>query len=345
MQLPWDDKKSLDSSLVSEDIEEEVMMAKNPQTGPKDVFIHLLAIILLYLSAINLGILVYQYINIFFPDPLIDYFDPSSYYGTLRWSLATLVVGFPAYVWVSWWLEKEYLKFPEKRELKTRKWLLNFTLFVTALVIIGDLIAVLYRFLDGEVTVRFGLKVVTILVIAASVFVYYYWNLKSVEKQKNQVMRWFVGGTILVVTAAIVNGFWLAGSPQAQRMNKYDQRRLSDLQNVQWQVINYWQSKNRLPENLSQLQDDISGYRAPMDPQSGSEYEYAVKGQLEFELCANFQTESKATTPSYPKVPPAYPGETAQNWAHRVGRACFSRTIDPELYKSSNGKDVMPAVR
>ncbi|MBI5732522.1 hypothetical protein HY967_00995, partial [Candidatus Jorgensenbacteria bacterium] len=103
------------------------------KTGPRDVFFQLLSIITLYLSAISFGTLLFQYINIHFPDPSIYGYEP--YRGPLRLALATLVIVFPVFLWVSRFLNKEIEKMPEKAELRTRKWLLNFTLFATAIVI------------------------------------------------------------------------------------------------------------------------------------------------------------------------------------------------------------------
>ena len=67
---------------------------------------------------------------------------------------------------------------PEKRNLRIRKWLIYFTLFAAALIIIGDLVALIFSLLGGELTVRFLLKVVTIFFVAGSVFYYYLWDLR-----------------------------------------------------------------------------------------------------------------------------------------------------------------------
>jgi hypothetical protein len=60
-----------------------------------------------------------------------------------------------------------------------RKWLIYFTLFAAALIIIGDLVTLLNRFLEGELTVRFLLKVLAVFFVAGSVFYYYLWDLRK----------------------------------------------------------------------------------------------------------------------------------------------------------------------
>ena len=118
------------------------------KTGPREVFFHLLAIVTLYLSAISFGALLFQYIDRFFPDPLVDYYPRLS--GAIRWAIASLVIVFPVYLWLSWTLRREEIRDPARRELKVRKWLLYFTLFVAAVVINGDLVALIYNFLGGD---------------------------------------------------------------------------------------------------------------------------------------------------------------------------------------------------
>jgi len=52
---------------------------------------------------------------------------------------------------------------------------------------------------------------------------------------------------------------------------------------------------------------------------------------LSFDLCAIFKTESQ-NSGGNKAVPMVYPYYN-QNWDHGAGRVCFSRTIDPQLYK------------
>ena len=77
-------------------------------TGPKDVFLHLLAILTLYASAIAFIALIFQYINVLIPDLLETQrgFSLQSSYQAIRWSIASLVVIFPVYVFSSWYLNK-----------------------------------------------------------------------------------------------------------------------------------------------------------------------------------------------------------------------------------------------
>src|SRR3989344_7048423 len=117
------------------------------KTGPREVFMHLLSIATLYLSAIAFGTLLFQYIDYFFPEPLVDY--PQQLSGAIRWAIAALIIVFPVYVWLSWTLRRDEEREPARREMRIRRWLLYFTLFAAAGVLIGDLVALIYNFLGG----------------------------------------------------------------------------------------------------------------------------------------------------------------------------------------------------
>jgi len=308
------------------------------QNTPRDVFLYLLSIITLIVSAVSFGIVVFQYINVYIPDVISDpYFSRSSYLSTMRYALATLVIVFPVFMWVSWFLRKDIVNFPEKRELKIRRWLLYLTLFVSALVIIGDLVALLRSFLEGELSQRFVLKIVTILFIAGSVFVHYLAELRDHEKAPGKI-KIFDWAVISVVLASVIAGFFLAGSPQSQRLVRFDERRVSDLQNIQWQLINYWQRKEALPATLDELNDSISGFYAPKDPETGSDYDYKKTGKMSFELCAVFSTDGSGEYTDKTISMPSPIGSQENNWSHGSGRTCFERIIDPQLYPPINDK-------
>jgi hypothetical protein len=297
---------------------------------PRDVFLYLLSIVALGMLAVNFGALLFQFINIYVPDAIADqYQSASSYFQSVRWEISTLVIVFPVFLWVSRYLNRDLEANPEKRELKIRKWLLYLTLFVAGVVVIGDLIALVYNFLQGELTRRFVLKVLSIFVVAGSVFYYYVHELR----ERVASTKLFSRIVVAVVTAGIIAGFIVAGSPQAQRYNRFDERRVSDLQGIQWQVAEYWRLKRALPTNLDALTDNFSGYKAPLDPQTNQPYEYRTTGSLSFQLCANFKTDNPEANPYGPRGASSVDSYgLVSNWAHGEGKQCFDRTIDPDKF-------------
>ncbi len=305
------------------------------KSSPWDVFMYLLATITLYFSVYSVINLLFEYINVRFPDALNPYYNGGA---SIRWSLALLVIIFPVYFWVSRVLYKDVARDSGKREIRVRKWLLYLTLFLAALLIIGDLVALIYNFLQGEITMRFLFKVLSVLVVAAGVFGYYLYDLRREPGIFSSKAKIFVWSIVAAVAVVVVTGFFVAGSPFKQRLVRFDNQRVSDLQTIQSQIVYYWQQKNQLPNVLDDLRDSISGFVPPQDPQSGAAYRYNVTGKLSFELCAEFNLPSaagrigpSAPTKAMPPAPYGYPG-ASETWDHSAGSQCFSRSIDPQLY-------------
>lgn len=316
-------------------MEQTTQIIKRPETSPKDFFLHLLSIVTLYASAISFSTLVFQYVNYWFPDTLGGYYGASASFEGMRWAIAMLIVFFPTHVATSIFLNKEYRVSPEKKELRIRKWLLYFTLFVTALIILGDLVALLLNFMRGELTIRFLLKVLTIFFVTGSIFGYYLWELKNKEFTKK--VKTFIYVISAIVGIAVIAGFFVAGSPKTERARRFDEQRIFDLQMLQSEIINYWQRKQILPENLSALDDTIRGFSAPVDPRTKNEYVYEVRGPESFALCAIFETDSVNT--GNKEIPRGIYGGWGANWEHGIGNECFQRFIDKDLYPPTSTKN------
>jgi Domain of unknown function (DUF5671) len=157
------------------------------KTEPKDVFLHLLAMVTLYASAISFLIAVFHLIDFYIADPLDIYNYGQSLAQGMRGSLSTLIIMFPAYLITMRFLGKSYDAEPEKRGLRIRKWLTYLTLFITAIIMLVDLIYLLNSFLGGEVTLRFLLKVVAVFFTAGSIFWYYFAEMKKVGASSSVV--------------------------------------------------------------------------------------------------------------------------------------------------------------
>ncbi|MBU2542167.1 hypothetical protein KJ785_01235 [Patescibacteria group bacterium] len=313
----------------------------NIKSTPKDVFLHLFNIVTFYLSVIGFITLYIQYISATFPDELTYYFAAIA--NGVRWSTSVLFIAVPAYLISSWLLAKDLKATPEKRELKLRKWLIYFTLFISAITIIVDLMIFVYNFLDGELTIQFFLKILVVLLVAGAVFGYYLWDLKRKET-KSKIPKVLTIIVSVVVVASIIIGFFIVGTPKDQRNRKFDENRIGDLQMLQGEIVNYWTKKDALPENLSKLEDDISGFKVPRDPNKVDVYEYQIIDPLTFELCATFAKANQNTKAGlrgevYPMSP--FYDSFQQNWNHEAGRTCWSRTIDPELYKEKTSSKIL----
>jgi hypothetical protein len=314
---------------------------KPASSTPKDVFQHLLMIVTLYIGVVSLITLLIQYIDVLFPDPLNFYYQ--GILDGIRMSSSTLIVVTPVFLLMSWLVQKEITHEPEKHELKIRKWLMYLTLFIASITIIIDLIQLVYNFYSGELTTKFALKVLAVLFVTGAVFVYYLWDLRGLWL-KTKAPKVFAWGTVSMVLVSIVAGFFIVGSPAQQRLIRFDDQRVSDLQNLQGQIINHWTQKQKLPATLDELKDSISGFVPPLDPVTHQSYQYQVATPLSFKLCASFAlpsldkkfgkpTGSATNYPTPVAIQNGYFGGFDMNWSHDAGEKCFDRTIDPQLYK------------
>lgn len=158
-------------------------------------------------------------------------------------------------------------------------------------------------------------------------------------------MRYFIFIIIGIIIATIFAGFFIVDSPAETRLRKFDEQRVNDLSFIQSEIINYWMKKERLPESLDVLIDDLRGVIIPKDPQTGERYIYEIyetkdSKNLMFSLCAIFSKDnSYAPFQGGLKIPrpvhPLYTDPHYQGWEHGEGKDCFKRTIDPGLYSAS----------
>lgn len=317
-------------------------MKSLPHSAAKDVFAYLLAFSMLYVGVVSFITLLFQYIEIKFPDVLDGWHQGNL--DVIRTSMATLLVVWPVCILVNHFIDKDRLVRNGNTEAGIRKWLIYLTLFVTAITLVVDLITLINYFLNGEITTRFVLKVIVVLITIGAVFWFELWDLKHPAKETAEGSKKIGALSLVVMVVAVVGGFFLVGTPAEQRKVRLDDQRVSDLSNIQFQVIDHYQRTQALPTSLDALTNDITGYVAPVDPETGASYQYSViqpgadaeplNDHPTFELCADFNLASQtALNASEPMMAYSYPGlPYEQNWNHTAGRACFDRTIDPDFY-------------
>lgn len=304
------------------------------KTTPKDFFLWSGAVIALYGSVISLITLLFEYVNHVFPDPLAYYGDP--YGGAVRAAMAGVIVLVPTTLVLLRIIRKSIENDPGKAEIWVRRWALVLTVFIAVAVILIDLITLITTFLGGELSIRFGLKVAIVLLVALGVFMHFLADLKGYWIAYRTRANLVGIGVGVLALLCVIAGFFIIGTPSEIRALRYDEQKVSDLQSIQYQVVYYYQQKGVLPEDLTYLNDPISSFMTPKDPQSGASYPYTVTGPLTFELCASFNEATPDTKGmgNYPERDMGYPGMGGvdENWQHGEGDTCFTRTIDPERY-------------
>ncbi len=158
-------------------------------------------------------------------------------------------------------------------------------------------------------------------------------------------MKYFIGVVCVVVLTAVIAGFLIVGSPAQERLRRFDQQRVQDLQMLQSELINYWQNKGVLPEKLAKMEDATRGVAIPHDPQSGADYSYRIVSKESFELCADFAKPTDSEETGYPSKfmrPLPYGSGADSNWQHESGKKCFLRTIDKDFFKPAKPEEKLP---
>lgn len=293
-----------------------------------EIFMNLLSFFLLGVVATALGILYFQIINKYFVDPLatVVYSMGQFRSSAIHYSIAALIVGFPLYLWLEIFWFKRFSNNPEKTESRLSKWLTYIILFIASGTIIGDLITTIFNFLQGELSPRFFLKALTILVIAGFVFGFYFLERKKIQYKKDVSSVYFPAlasvATLIVITG-IVFGFFAAGTPYQARLQRFDLETADNLSQIGIAVNTFASSQNRLPNNLSELKNNptYAGYFYNIADEKMKEYEYRAVDKTQYELCGTFNLVS---TDSY-SVPIEYGGTV--NWTiHDAGRVCKTLT-------------------
>ncbi|MEN9649574.1 MAG: hypothetical protein RL094_541 [Candidatus Parcubacteria bacterium] len=306
---------------------------------PKDFFLNLGAIVALYVLAGGFLSFVFAVINQLFPETaLYDTYASDSFSSAIKTGLSCIIVAYPVLLYLSRLIFKDLTQNPEKREYAIRRWLVYLTLFITGVAIAIDVIVLLNYLLDGEITTRFVLKVVAVLLTAGLIFWYYISDIKGTFYSEPKKRKIFFGVVTAIIVASIVTGFALVGSPSTQREYRLDEQRVSDLTTIKWEIVNVYQQSGKLPATLADLNDSIRDYTIQTDPVTKLPYEYSVVQNVStatsgpsFQLCATFARETRQQAKNQLSSD-VRELTSPDNWKHGAGRVCFTKTIDPVRY-------------
>jgi hypothetical protein len=184
-QAGWTDEQTAAALGAFADIDYPVPVPRpKPYLSAKEAFWYLVLFTTLYLSAVYLGTLLFQLINLAFPDATDSGYAIVRSDSLIRWAISVLVVAFPLFLYMSRLVGKAVARDPAKRASKVRKWLTYLTLFVAVCVLVGDAVSLLYNFLDGDLTARFVLKSLVVAVIAGGILGYYLADLRRDEQEE-----------------------------------------------------------------------------------------------------------------------------------------------------------------
>ncbi len=149
-----------------------------PYVSAKESFLYALTFVSLAMTAWHINWLGFELIDLLLPEAHDDYF----YYDEIRWSISTLIVFLPVFLFMNFRVLSDANKDPARRRSTVRKWFGYITLFIAAVVMIGDLIFTIFTLLSGDITVRIILKTGLLGAVAAMIFVYFRGEMHDAEE-------------------------------------------------------------------------------------------------------------------------------------------------------------------
>lgn len=290
---------------------------------PKNTILQIGSLISLYISVSALLTLIFSTINIAVPDAATYTYEWEGSQSSLRLSLALLVVFFPTYLVLTRHVN-EARRHSEGNYITFTKWLIYISLLVGGIIMLIDLVVVIQTFLEGEVTTRFILKAISVLFVIGVVFYYYlkdargYWQMRP----RHSVMYGAI--STAVVIGMVGASLYHLEMPGDVRERKIDNQQISDLQDMQWRIEDFYRSNETLPENIAMVYTPAN---VPTAPEGREAYSYEVTGDKTYEFCATFATASdRNQIETRPIVSPG--PEKNYRWDYSAGRWCFEREID-----------------
>ena len=144
---------------------------KRVSSGPREAFLHLLALFLLYMAAFSTGAILFLTIDVFIKDPANrNLFNIG---GFARFNAAALIASLPVLALVRRAIMRDVIRNPGTRIAPVVRTLAYITLLVTSLIMVCDMVSVLAGFLNGDLTLTFILKSGVVLLLAGGIFLWY----------------------------------------------------------------------------------------------------------------------------------------------------------------------------
>lgn len=275
---------------------------KRVSSSPRDAFLHLLGMAMLYTAAFATGTILFQLIDRWLPAPgdeLLGFYP-----GVMRAAAAALLVSLPILGLTHRTIGRDASRDPALRLTPIYRTLAYLTLLITSLVMAGDLIAAIICFLSGDLTIRFILKALIILLLSGGI---YLWFSSDVGREESIAVTsgtatipppppwrdWLhrIGAAVALVS--MLAALYAAGSPFRQRQLKLDARRVGDLRAIQHNVETYFEREGVMPATLDVLADNPATFlQNTTDPATGRPYLYERIDADTYTLTAEFDLPS-----------------------------------------------------
>lgn len=305
--------------------------------SPKFAFYYMLSLAALITLAFSAGAIIFQIINKNITD-VLNQFRGSYSPDALKFAISALVIAAPIFFLTSRQIMKNLFTGELAADAGVRKWLTYFIIFVSSVVMLGWLIATINNFLEGELTLKFALKALTSIGIAAAAFSFYYYDIRRAETagRRDRVVRIYFYASLVFVIAVFAASLFFVESPAETRSRIIDSNVIANFSNIEGAVNNYYRVYGRLPENLDVLRENFSYItnETVSNPATGEDIEYNAVGEKMFALCATFTTSNKDLEKNDYRF-------YNERWLHDAGYQCLRQTVWDET--GDRGAKPLPA--
>lgn len=289
----------------------------------KFAFFYLLSLVALVFVAISVGMVYFQIINLKVVDD-INLYSGQFTSDSLKFAISALIIASPIYFLMVRFINRSLESGALSREAGIRRWLTYFILFVSAVVIIVWLIMTLNAFLNGEITLKFILKALTVLFIAGVIFGYYLYDIRRLSGSSGQdiYMKIFGYGSLLIVAVSLGVSFVYVESPAATRNRKQDEAIVNKFDQIDTAVNAYYDENKKMPASLEELKKDrkyLYDEESTIDSVSKKSFEYKVSAKDAYELCAEFKMSNKDKNTQNDYI--------NGRWPHDAGRQCIKQVV------------------
>ena len=141
-------------------------------------------------------------------------------------------------------------------------------------------------------------------------------------------MKYFAYYISIFVVITILVSLYIVGSTQHARQIRFDEQRISNLQEIQNNISWYYDQNDTIPEQLTELTTTYPEGIVLTDPETGKPYEYMKTGETTYQLSTTF---NQTQTSSYINRPVPIKIAAGDSWYYTVGRNCFDREVKKSI--------------
>jgi len=295
------------------------------QHNAKYAFYYLLSLVALIFTALSVGMIAFGIIDKTVLDLInTNYGNPD---GQLKFAISALLIAVPIFYIISHLIYRGLRQGEITKDSGIRRWLTYFIILVSSLIILGVFIGVINNFLAGELTGRFVWKALTVFVIAAGVFSFYFYDIRRPDPaSKNLTIKLFFFISLAVALTAFIAAWFFVESPQTARARRLDQLVVNNISTLESMVNTYYDRHQALPDNLEALTAEKDLYITAdllVDPETKGPITYNKLNDRGFQFCATFRTDSLAQNGQ--NSMPLYSTRSIQD--HAAGYQCLPGTL------------------